>query len=73
LALILSPSDAIAKSMNKNFSKVKKMGETETSLGTKERMITTEMGIKKCTSCNGRIIIENGCPTCQSCGLGKCD
>ena len=71
--LILSPSDAIAKSMNKNFSKVKKMGETETSLGTKERIITTEMGIKKCTSCNGRIIIENGCPTCQSCGLGKCD
>ena len=49
------------------------MGETETSLGTKERMLTTEMGIKKCTSCNGRIIIENGCPTCQSCGLGKCD
>ena len=59
--------------MNRNFSKVKKMGENETSIGTKERTIITEIGFKKCTSCNGRIIIENGCPTCQSCGLGKCD
>jgi len=75
--LILSPSDAIARSMRghwmeieeESFPLVKKAGDYPV----KTTDIAYEDNSKKCQKCNGKIVQRSGCSECESCGYGKCD
>ncbi len=69
--LILSPSDAIAKTMRNHFTKLyEKREEISIDMPILKTQTSTN---DKCRACNGHMISLSGCPTCESCGLGKCD
>ena len=71
--LVLSPSDAVAKSMKKNFAGIEEHEVVLNSISEVLEKPNTGINYQKCLKCNGQMVPVSGCPTCESCGWGKCD